>query len=309
MRKTKIGIGEAISVVLFLIGTGIQLFWPDQKKLGLIFMIVGGAVGLLIAVWVVAQYFGRKDFESSFTASPLTPQLTQQQSVPINNTNAPVFAPVFAPSFNQSQAAEQPLPKNESVRPEVECTDCYFVNSVLSSWNTLERGEGRPCEVAQADFHLKPIVESDPWIELRTQLIFYRSSGARLRRVADGVWREQGNVIQMPLDIGDTKRLVIALTFENALLSAYEYNEQRTPRPRFLTTGEILHHFLAPKLEQLETTDSTVQVRLIGKYMNQLRLDQEFWFRLSGTDSSIKQVPRPDWANEVLGTAKSDQLV
>lgn len=279
-----------MGIAIGLIGTGIQWRWPEQKGLGAWLIGMGCALLVIAIVAALVRSMTIKEYERQHpalsSALPSSQQLTQtgidfKPHIEVN------------PVFNQNQPLEQSPPEREAVRPEVECTDCYFVEAVLSSGNMLDRGNGRPCTVAQADFHLKPIPESDPWIELRTQFIFYSPSGARLKRVPDGVWREQGNVIQMPLNIGDTKKLVIALNFDDACFSTYEYGVEHTRRPRFLTTGEVLHHVLAPKLAPLNAGDLTVKVSLIGKYMNQVRLNQEFWFSLSGTYSLIKQIAPP----------------
>lgn len=288
-----VGVG---GVSVGLIGTGIVVLWPDKRWLGWVFIAVGSGIGVLAVVWALARWHTQREFENRHSSTPpvLLPAQQLTQSPTINNSPTINVGP-----FTQSNQSEPRLETKEAVRPEVECTDCYFVDAALSSRNALDSDGGQPCEVAQADFYLKPIPESDPWIELRTQFVFYNQRGGRLKRVADGVWREQGHVIQMPLNIGDTKRLVIALTVgTDASFSAYEYGQQHTGRPRFLTTGEVLHHVLAPKLVPLEASDLTVQVCLIGKYMNQLRLNQEFWFGLSGSYSQIKQIPRPDWASE-----------
>lgn len=281
-----------MGIAIGLIGTGIQWRWPEQKGLGTWLIVIGCSVLVIAAVAAIVRSLTIREYERQHPPLPSAlPTQQLAQNAPINN--APVFAPIFAPSFNQSQAVEQSIPdERETVQAEVECTDCYFVAGVLSQSNMLDRGNGKRCMVAQADFHLKPIPDSVPWIELRTQFVFYAGNN-RLRRVADGVWREQGNVIQMPINTGDTRRLVIALEFNDVGLSTYEYAEEPTHRPRFTTTG-IFHSVLAPKMTELGVYAwFTVQVRLIGKYLDRVTLDQEFWFSLSGLSLEITKIAPP----------------
>lgn len=42
----RLGIGEAIGLILGLIGVGIQMLWPEQKWLGWVFIGLAAAVTL-----------------------------------------------------------------------------------------------------------------------------------------------------------------------------------------------------------------------------------------------------------------------
>jgi hypothetical protein len=282
-----------------LVGLGIQLRWPEQRELGTAFIILGAVVGAGMLLWVLAQ---RRALASVITPSPLpntTPQeVKQSQSAHSQVTNAQVIHNVFAPSSNQSQLVEeQTVAAKAHVPPEIECTECYFVKqTLLPAWNRLSGDVGRPCMAAQADFCLKPLPGADPWIELRTQLVFYGPNGTRLRRVRDGMWTEQGNVVQMPMRTGDTRTLVIALEFQAVGFSTYEYAEQPSPRRRYTTTG-IYTHDLIPLLTQLNEETLTVQVSLIGKYNENVTLNQDFWFSLTRPEMTIKQTSAPHFEN------------
>lgn len=254
-----------------------------------------------VVTWAVAQHYALKGYNrgSPPLQTATAPAQTQTLETPINNS--PIFAPVFAPEFNQSQSQTQKqtvVNKNDIVPPEVECTDCYFAKAKLSGWNRLTEDDlsGSACMAAQADFHLRPIPGSNPWIELRSQFEFYNSDGDRLKRVRDGVWREQGNWIQMPFNGGDTRTLVVALVSSEGFMT-YEYSEHQSNRPRFTTTG-IFHSFLAPKSEPLAGSELMVRVRLIGKHMEEVKLNQDFWFSLSRPALTIEQVEPPRSSEE-----------
>jgi len=295
MSKAKVGIGEGVGVILFLIGTGMQLFWPDQKGLGLALMVIGGLFALLLFTWVIAQ---RSALASkATTALPNASPSELKAQAQVNNTNS--FEPNFAPVINvhqaQLQTQAQSVTPKASLSPEIECTDFYFVQETLTAhWNSLGGANGRPCRAALADFYLKPIPGADPWIELRTRLEFYGPHGTRLRRVPDGVWKEQGNVIQMPMRTDDTRSLVIALAFDDAGFTTYEYHEEPSNRPRFLRTGQILHHFLRPQLTPLNEDIVRVKVSLTGKYLDEVTLNADFWFSLTRPDMIIKQIQPPE---------------
>jgi hypothetical protein len=233
----------------------------------------------------------RQSSETQAQIPPATP-------ININIENKPVFENKVDQRVidyqSQAQSQSNIVTQSTSASPEIECVDCYFTQETLSAhWNRLGQSTGKPCRAALAEFYLKPIPGADPWIELRTQLVFYGANDdTRLQRVRDGVWMEQGNVIQMPMQTGDTRRLVIALEFEDGF-TTYEYAEQRSDRPRITTTG-IYHHFLVPALSPLSENDLKVRVGVTGKYMDKVTFNGDFWFSLTRPDMIIKQIPPPE---------------
>lgn len=201
--------------------------------------------------------------------------------------------PVFNQTQSQEQSREQFVTEVKAVQAELDCTECYFVPGILSPSNLLVNDAGIRCMIAQADFYLKPIPGSDPWIELRTQLVFYDQNGnERLKRVSDGVWRETANYIQMPLNTGDTRRLVIAIDLGNAGFNSYQYAQRELGRHRFTTDG-VFTHILAPEVASLKADELTVQVILSGKYLDNVTLNKEIWFKLSRPELRIQQIESP----------------
>lgn len=294
-----VGVG---GVTIGLIGTGIVVLWPDKRWLGWVFIGLGLLIAVLSIVWALAEWHARKEFEARPSpASIPTPQITQNAQISPNIN----ITPVFAPNFNQSQTQEQSqtqtiAEEKPKPSPEVECTDCYFTDGIVSGSNRLVDAhyigqETERCKVAQADFYLKPIAGTAPWVELRTQLVFWDTNATnRLKRVSDGVWREQGSHIQMPLNTTDTRRLVIALALAKTGFNSYEYAQQPLRRRMYTTSGGVRTHTLAPKVEPLNAKAFTVQVFLVGKYLDEAILNQEFWFSVSFSESerefSIKQI-------------------
>lgn len=98
---------------------------------------------------------------------------------------------------------------------------------------------------------------------------FYDLGGNQLRRVRDGVWTEQRNEKQMTMRASDTQTLVVALLIPDnqgsVHFATYEYFETASHRPRFLRTGQILHHFLKPQLQRLTGDVFIVKVGFGGK--------------------------------------------
>ncbi|MGZ8843374.1 MAG: hypothetical protein ACXW18_06905 [Pyrinomonadaceae bacterium] len=285
-----------------LVGTGIVVLWPEKRWVGWVFIGLGLLIALLSIVWALAFRYARKEFEMSRPSPSAIP--TQQPTQNLTQTGID-FKPHIEvkPTFTQSQeqSEKKSVVEKEKVPSELECTDCYFVQGYLEGSNRLARhvegmlvgGGGKLCNVAQADFYLKPVAGSDPGVELRSQLVFYDKNGIeRLKRVSDGVWRETVNFIQMPLNTGDTRRLVIAVDLGDAGLNSYEYAERRLRRQRFNAQG-VFTHPLAPEMTRLNADEVTVQVLLSGKYLDEVTLNKEVWFKLSRPERVIKKIDSP----------------
>ena len=284
----KTGIGGAVGIAIGLIATAFQWKYPEYKGLANALLVAAGVIlYTALVVWLVQVLAARKHEQQLNPAPPPSQHLTQR--APITN--------VFAPTLNQSQSHEQTqaVSAKVSIPPEIECTDCYFAEERLSAhWNRLGEANGRPCSAAMANFYLKPLPGADPWIELRTHLVFYGPNETRLQRVPDGMWKEPENIIQMPMRTGDTRTLVIAIEFDDIGFTTYEYHEEPSRRTRFTTTG-IYHHFLQPTLTPLSENALTVKVNLVGKYLDEVKLNQDFWFNLTRPDMTIKQIAAPQF--------------
>jgi hypothetical protein len=285
-----VGIG---GVAIGLVGSGIVLLWPEKRWLGWVFISMGLLVALVAIVWALAVSHARKELEGKHSNPAPIPAPQMPQSGIDFKPHIEV-KPVFNHSQLQERPQEQSISEAKTVPPQLECADRYFIQGILSSSNRLVSDAGIRCMVAQADFYLKPIPGSDPWIELRTQLLFYDKDGSQpLKRVSDGMWRETVNHIQMPLNTGDTRQLVVALYLGDAGFHTYKYAERPSGRPRFNVEG-VFHHNLVPELDQLNVSELTVQVLLSGKYLNNVTLNKEVWFKLSSKpDLAIEQIASP----------------
>src|SRR6185436_1564510 len=93
-------------LILSIVGTGVQLRWPEQKWLGTVIMTAGVAVMFGVIIWWIAQRAALKEIQSQSVRESLPEQVNQQQRVEVPVSSNPVFAPVFAPQFNQSQAEQ-----------------------------------------------------------------------------------------------------------------------------------------------------------------------------------------------------------
>ena len=96
----------------------------------------------------------------------------------------------------------------------------------------------------------------------------------------------------MPLNTGDTRKLVIAIDLGEGF-NSYQYAERHLGRRRFNAEG-VFTHVLAPEMALLNGNDLTVQVLLSGKYLDEVTLeDKEVWFSLSRPEMIIKQIESP----------------
>jgi hypothetical protein len=298
-----VGFWEGVSLILALIGWGIQTRFPDQKWVGTLVLVTAGVMAFGFLVWWIAQHFAVKEYKRQHQESLPPTQATQNAQINPQFHISPIFAPNFSQSQEQSQSQteDQAVATKDAVQSEIECTDCYFDKAHLSGSNRLNSyGDGVPigdgggsCNIAQAKFYLKPISGSAPSMKLRTRLIFYDATGSQpLRRVSDGVWRETVNFRDISLSTGDTRTLVVAVEAPNVGFGTYEYAERRIGRRRFNQEG-IFTHILSPKIETLNGDDLTVQVFLTGKSGGDVILNHKFWFKLSRPELKITQISSP----------------
>jgi hypothetical protein len=289
----RFSIGGAVGIGIGLIGTGVQWWWPDQRWLGKWLVIGGVSVVVIAIVAAIVRALTIKEYERQHPPLPAALPSEQLSQTAIDFKPHIEVNPVFNQTRSQDQSQEENIAETTAVQAELECTECYFVPGILSPSNLLVNDAGIRCMIAQADFYLKPITGSDPWIELRTQLVFYDQNGnERLKRVSDGVWRETVNHIQMPLNTGDTRRLVIALDLGNAGFNSYQYGVRQLGSHRFTREG-IFTHILAPEVAPLKVDELTVQVLLSGKYLDNVTLNEEVWFKLSRPELAIQQIKSP----------------
>jgi hypothetical protein len=164
------------------------------------------------------------------------------------------------------------MPKN---KPEIEPVLCYVTEMELTERMTLLEGKG--CQVALADFHMKPIEDSEYWVEVRSQITFHLIDvdlEAKLR-IRDAVWLHSDK-IRLDFHRGETRSLVLALLSPTGVL-AYEHHLQEPGRNPKNT-------YLKPLTKPLNEDRLFVRVRLIGEYLNQLRLDETFWYEISKSE-------------------------
>jgi len=190
---------------------------------------------------------------------------------------------------NQQQSQSQQTPRLPNVPPKLEYVGWEFVEAYLNDHNRIvEVALGnRPCIVAQVEFYMKPLIDSDPWTEVRSRITFQLGEG-RTRRVKDGVWREQEHVIQMPFRSGDTRTLIIGVELPDDGFNAYEYAAQETG-PVFTTRG-VRTSITFPRLLPLIHGELGFVVHLVGKYHDTVRLDQNLYFKMSTAERTIQRL-------------------
>jgi hypothetical protein len=278
-----VGVGEAIGVGIGLIGSGLLYLYPDKRWLGWGFIGAGFLFIFTVSLIALTRYFVLKQISPQHPATapvPLLPPTNQQLTQTANPHNENVFSPTLILGQSQSQRPVIGERKIETLPSEMEDTDIYPVSAFLSAWGKLTDNKDHAhyeCGSAQVDFHLKPLPNSDMWVEVRTQIVFYDEDYHRLKRVKDGVWRTthpEDTRVNIPFRRGDTKTFVVALDVSGEGLTTYEHNVH-DPRQHFVKP------FLSPKRASLKLDTVIVQVRLIGEYYQVIRFDEPYWFKVT----------------------------
>ena len=288
------------------IGWAIQTYGPIWGLDPKVAIVLAWVVALAFALGLSALLKPKSKRETETQPEQLT-SARETPTVIISPTISPVFnnatnidqRPINYQSQTQAQSQGRTVTQNTSVSPEIECVDCYFWQTTLSQTNELIEGGNTRCMAALSDFYLTPLVGTDPWVEIKTHLVFYDPSGNQLRRVPSGVWK-RGKRRQAEMRAGETETLVIAIVIPaldgSIGFTTYEYFEEDSLRLRFLTGGRILHHFVVPRLSPLREDTLLVKVTLIGTYRGNLTLNEEFWFRLEQKQKlDIAQIPKPSF--------------
>lgn len=265
-------------MILGLIGTAAQFLWPNQRWIGWAFIGLAVLIAFGVVVWALAIRHAHKQGVLSSTEKPRQ-QMTQtgidfKPHIEVN--------PTFTQTQSQEQSQRQVIAerKIETLPSEIEDTDVYEVSAFLSAWGKLHDSKDDAhyrCESAQIDFHLKPLPNSDEWVEVRTQIVFYDEDYHKLRRVKDGVWRAthpEDTKVNIPFRRGDTKTFVVALDVSGEGLTTYEHGVHNPGRP-------FMHTFLSPTRMPLGVDTVIAQVRLIGEYFQVIRFDEPYWFKVS----------------------------
>jgi hypothetical protein len=292
-----------------VVGWIIQTYGPVWGLDAKVAIVLAWVVALAVALGLSALLKPKSKRETETPPAELTPA-RETPTVIISPTISPVFN--NAPNIDQrpinysqaqSQSQDKIVTQNTPVSPEIECVDCYFLQTTLSQTNELIEGGNTRCMVALSDFYLTPLVGTDPWVEIKTHLVFYASSGNQLRRVPSGVWK-QGKRRRAEMRAGETETLVIAIIIPaldgSIAFTTYEYFEEASPRPRFLMDGRILHHFVVPRLSPLREDSLLVKVTLVGTFRGNLTLHKEFWFRLEQKQELvIAQIPEPHFETDL----------
>jgi hypothetical protein len=165
-------------------------------------------------------------------------------------------------------------------KPEIECPACYIAEMGLTDRMCVEEGTGN--QIALADFHMEPVEDSERWVEVRTNITFHDMGFETRLRVNDGVWLHSDK-ISLAFHRGETKTLVVALLSPKGIL-AYEHHLNEPGRNPKNT-------YLKPLIKPVNEERSFVEVRLIGEYLDQLRLDRTFWYEIfKSTKWEIRRV-------------------
>jgi hypothetical protein len=296
MSAKKLGVWEAVALILGLIGTGIQLRWPEQKWVGWVFIALGVAVAFGVIVWALAQRSALKG-HAALSSRLTVPTHTQTLHAPITNTNNPVFAPVFAPNFNQSQTQQLTAIQKETRDPvfEVRGTPIprYGFNTETGQL-IRERYEGDPSQILDhikfVDVALAKILYRqdrgvDPRLRISAHIFFYEVTPETqqlkdaLLEVYEPLWDDDEPHVSQEFSAGYVHDLILGLVpavDQPSGVIGYEYGTHLVPT----YTGSE-REFL-PKIHNLFGFDFLIKVDLIPKVANEIRCElPPFWFRLS----------------------------
>jgi hypothetical protein len=192
-------------------------------------------------------------------------------------TVRPIFnSPNRGTSTNQNQRSEI----SELLDPELELLQAYFTDVEKRDSGRFERvSHDTVAKVASLDFDLKPVQGSVPWVEVRVQIVFNYGDNKRTNAI-NGIWRDRDSD-EMPFRPGEVRTLFVA-----------SYSPERG-----FYTYEFTGRSSAP-LEKSLGRSVRVQVRTIGKYMDNPRMHLVWCFRLSEDNErrlKIEQIPQAEF--------------
>jgi hypothetical protein len=289
MRNKVVGIGEGVGLILFFVGTGIQLRWPEWKGLGTAFMVFGAIAALGIALWVVAQYFARKEFQATALNSAPAPRQRLSQTG-IGNEFMPqnVFSPTVRVNVpvNQKQSHGQTEPPK--TRSVFEATDNTRIVTYAFDGHTAHlirepyygREEDLPnhisiINVALAQFHYRHDAGVEPSLHVSAHLFAHDSERKPLKPLLyHTIWDNSDLDRQISFSAGKVHDLIVALFRRENPESIVLYEHARETE---YGTDVIVR----PKIHEVKGKDFYIKIELTPKRWNDPLPKQTFWFRLA----------------------------
>jgi len=289
-RLEKAG-GGVIGFVIGLIGTGIQLMWPEQKRLGLVLLIAGVVIAFTWTVWTVAQWAALRRTVPQPERSPsererVPERLDQQQVVHTQTYNRAEPQTTISPVFNVGtiqQNAEnvkqiqETLARKSFSQPHMEYTNPEVRKRWISASGGLVKerpslGSSSKSErsVLLARFYYKDELNVPPEIKVTAKIAIADATGKPIKARYDGTWDEYTDSEYRRFATAQTRWLVIALMSTDQILRGiktwgFGRNASGFDPDREFLSGEM---FL-------------VEITLIGKYEGEIVLREPLKFTLT----------------------------
>lgn len=254
-----------IGTAIGLTGAGLLYLFPEVRWIGWTSVISGVSLAVMATIWALAYSHARKQFQLESRVSAPEPLPPQQQQA-----HQSVHAPI---TLNLNQAQNKTLdeqnktPVPDLLDPELELLHWCYVDAVKDNSGRYSQASNASTfsrKAAWLDFDLRAIRNSVPWVEVRAQIIFNNAQNQRMR-VIDGVWHGRDSV-EVPFRPGETRSIIVATCLPDQSFSTYEHAGHK-----------------ASPTERVLDQSIRAQVRLIGRYMDIVRFN-EFWcFKLSST--------------------------
>lgn len=283
--------GEAIGVILALIGTGIQMRWPEQKWIGSVFIVAGVAVAFGVFIWALAIRYARKQMTSAastHTVPPVKQHLSQH--APIANTNNPVFAPVFAPNFHQSQTQDQsarsrteipiaPSPVLFKSTPRIERTKIDgYTFEIANLYAANSDPGGMDADVIFVKF-TRNDESPESFLNTIASIEFLSPAEESLFKIDRAYWwkSERYHSQDSGFRIGDTGKLIVAIVGKSKV---WPYSGEYITIRRIALTY-IKQFILETKEHPLEEKQYVVRIELIGTVGGLVKFRKHFDYHLT----------------------------
>ena len=265
-----------------LAGTGIQLWFPDQRGLGKWLTIFGVVVVAVAVIAYVVRWLTIREYEReharSLSSSPVPVQVLNQAANLRNEFNAR-NENVFSPSLHLSMP-EQKNPIDESRRvyaqPHIEFTNPEIVDRWLDEHGRLmkelsmNRG-GSPFSIMLARFYYKPDLDVPPSMKVKAQISIADSEGKPIKARYDAVWDGKHDSEYAYFETAQTRPVIVALLpveTEVDGIMTWGFGRNKTSQD-----------FAADRVT-LQGKEFRVRIEVIGKYEGAIVLQVPLDFRL-----------------------------
>jgi hypothetical protein len=288
-RLEKAG-GGVIGLVIGLIGTGVQLLWPEQRRLGLILLIVGSVIAFAWIIWTVAQWAALRQKPqpsgSRIGGEAAPEQLNQQQALHAQMQNRAEPHTTIAPVFNVGtiqQNAEnvrqiqENLARQSYSQPHIEFTNPVIRTRWIKPYGGLVKESPEPhltnvnrMSVMLARFYYKDERNVPPEIKVTAKIAIGDATGNPIKARYDGAWDEFTESEYRRFATAQTRELIVALMPVD-------------PNGHSIMTwgfGRNAQGF-DPDCEALSGEAFVVAIDLIGKHQGEIVLQKPLRFRLT----------------------------